>query len=57
MWPAAPKRYSEIASPTVFTIGGVPADVLFAGQTGSGLYQFNIKIPVVPASDQKLLPA
>jgi uncharacterized protein (TIGR03437 family) len=47
--------YSEIASPTTFTIGGVSADVLFAGQTGSGLYQFNMKIPTVPGGDQKLV--
>jgi uncharacterized protein (TIGR03437 family) len=35
------------------TIGGVPATVQFAGlvQTYTGLYQFNIVVPNVPASD------
>ena len=47
--------YSELTPAPTFTIGGVPAEVVFAGQTGSGLYQFNVKIPVVPAGDQKLI--
>ena len=35
------------------TIGGVPAQVTYAGLTPSivGLYQFNIVVPNVPASD------
>ena len=35
------------------SIGGVPATVAFAGLTGGvvGLYQFNVVIPPVPASD------
>jgi len=45
--PCAPENtvtgYSEVASPTTFAIGGELADVLFAGQTGSGFYPFNLK--------------
>ena len=26
-------------------LGGVKADVLFAGMTGAGLYQFNVVVP------------
>jgi uncharacterized protein (TIGR03437 family) len=33
-----------IASPVV-TIGGVTADVLYAGLSGAGLYQINVKVP------------
>ena len=44
------------AAPTsntvVVTIGGVPANVLFAGITSSGLYQFNIAVPNVGSGDR-----
>nr|MCU0245920.1 hypothetical protein [Bryobacter sp.] len=34
------------------TIGGVEAQTDFAGLTGAGLYQFNVRIPAVSAGDQ-----
>lgn len=36
------------------TIGGVSADVLFAGVTSTGLYQLNIIVPTVGSGDQVL---
>jgi uncharacterized protein (TIGR03437 family) len=35
-------------------IGGIPADVLFAGLTGVGLYQFNIRVPELADGDQPI---
>jgi uncharacterized protein (TIGR03437 family) len=38
------------------TIGGVPANVSFAGITEAGLYQFNLTVmPGTPSGDQPLL--
>jgi uncharacterized protein (TIGR03437 family) len=37
------------------TIGGVNAQVMFAGITGAGLYQINVIVPDVPAGDQKII--
>lgn len=34
-----------LMTPPVIRIGGVNAQVMFAGQTAPGLYQFNVKIP------------
>jgi uncharacterized protein (TIGR03437 family) len=46
------------AAPTVntvaITIGGVSANVMFAGITEAGLYQFNVVVPTVSAGDQLL---
>lgn len=36
---------ARLAATPVVTIGGVTADVLYAGLSGSGLYQINIKVP------------
>jgi uncharacterized protein (TIGR03437 family) len=38
--------------PVSVTIGGQPANVLFAGLSGAGLYQINVAVPAVPAGDQ-----
>jgi|GEM_PF-1423894 len=38
-------RPAPLASPAAATIGGLPADVLFGGIVGSGLYQFNLVVP------------
>lgn len=34
-----------LTNPPVIRIGGVAAQVMFAGQTAPGVYQFNVKIP------------
>ena len=36
-------------------IGGVAADVRFAGLVGAGLYQFNVVVPGVTAGDQAVV--
>jgi uncharacterized protein (TIGR03437 family) len=41
-------------SPVTITIGGVKADVTFAGLTSAGLYQFNLTVPDVPIGEQSL---
>lgn len=33
----------------------VPAQVLYAGLVGAGLYQFNVVVPRVPAGDQAVV--
>ncbi len=45
---------APLASPVSIRIGGVSASVAYAGQTGSGLYQFNVVVPKVPAGDQRV---
>ena len=40
-----------LASPVIFHLGRTLADVVWAGLTGSGLYQFNIRIPDVNDGD------
>ncbi len=40
-----------IRGSVVVRIGGVNAPVLFAGLIGSGLYQFNIRVPDLPPGD------
>jgi uncharacterized protein (TIGR03437 family) len=47
---------SPLALPYQVTIGGMPANVLFAGMVAGtvGLYQFNVVIPNVPAGDQPI---
>jgi len=38
------------------TIGGRPAEVLFAGMTLAGLYQINLRVPAgLTAGDQPLI--
>ena len=43
-----------IAQPVV-VIGGATAEVLFAGLTGSGLYQFNVRIPATLSDGDHLV--
>jgi uncharacterized protein (TIGR03437 family) len=48
----------ETTNTVTVTIGGVPADVLFAGLVGAGLYQINIRVPVsLPDGDQPVMAA
>ncbi|MGH9719889.1 MAG: hypothetical protein ACRD8O_06725, partial [Bryobacteraceae bacterium] len=35
----------RLTNPVVVRIGGVQADVQFAGQSSTGLYQFNVRVP------------
>jgi len=46
-------QLNQLQNSFTVTIGGVPAQVTYAGLTPSivGLYQFNITVPNVPASD------
>jgi uncharacterized protein (TIGR03437 family) len=37
-----------LAAQVTATIGGVPAEVSWAGMIGMGLYQFNLKVPELP---------
>ncbi len=49
-----PSPLRLVATPIV-TIGGATAEVLFAGLTTPGLYQFNVRIPeMVPDGDALL---
>jgi uncharacterized protein (TIGR03437 family) len=45
---------SATVNPVTITIGGVQADVSFAGLSSAGLYQFNLVVPDVPSGDQTL---
>ncbi len=47
--------YSTLPTPVDFKIGGATASVLWSGQTGSGLYQFNVQVPEVANGDQEIL--
>jgi uncharacterized protein (TIGR03437 family) len=52
---AAGQLYSGAAScltPPQVTIGGVPAQVVFAGIVEAGLYQLNVVVPNLPSGDQ-----
>ncbi len=42
---------AAVAAPVQATIGGQLATVVYAGLIGSGLYQVNIVVPVVPTGD------
>jgi uncharacterized protein (TIGR03437 family) len=46
---------AKITDKLSVTIGGVPTKVLFAGVTGVGLYQINVKVPIVADGDQKVV--
>jgi uncharacterized protein (TIGR03437 family) len=41
-------------TPVTITIGGLNANVAFAGITEAGLYQFNLTVPNAPGGDQEL---
>jgi uncharacterized protein (TIGR03437 family) len=45
---------APVSNPVTVTIGGVSAQVLFAGITSAGLYQLNIVVPAVGSGDQML---
>jgi uncharacterized protein (TIGR03437 family) len=46
----------NLATPPVVSIGGVNAQVTFAGVTAPGLYQFNVTIPAtVPSGDNAVM--
>lgn len=44
-----------LANALTVTIGGVPANIDWVGQVGSGLYQINLKVPAVPSGDQPIV--
>ncbi len=46
---------SPTVDPVIVTVGGVNAQVIFAGISGAGLYQINIVVPNVSAGDQKVV--
>jgi uncharacterized protein (TIGR03437 family) len=47
---------ARLANPVQVRIGGLPADVLWAGLSAPGLYQFNVKIPeALPDGDHAVL--
>jgi uncharacterized protein (TIGR03437 family) len=43
------------AKPIVVRIGGLNAEVQFAGKVGAGLYQFNVVAPRLPDGDHEIL--
>jgi len=54
--PAAPEgqivtQVGRLLSSVTMRIGGVVADVAFAGLVGAGLYQFNVIVPSLPDGD------
>jgi uncharacterized protein (TIGR03437 family) len=46
---------APLVDPATVTIGGVPAQVSYAGLVGAGLYQLNVTVPNLPVGDQLLL--
>ena len=42
---------AKLAAPVTFLFGRTVAEVVWAGQIGSGVYQFNIKVPDVASGD------
>ena len=46
---------APLANPVQISIGGMAAPVTFAGQVGSGLYQFNVTVPDLPNGDAAVL--
>jgi uncharacterized protein (TIGR03437 family) len=48
---AAPAKATD---PITVSIGGVQANVLFAGIVAAGQYQLNVVVPNVPSGDQPL---
>jgi uncharacterized protein (TIGR03437 family) len=45
---------AALSAPVTMRIGNVVANVAFAGLVSSGLYQFNVTVPDLPAGDQKV---
>lgn len=48
---------SPTTSPVTVTIGGVAANVAFAGMTQAGLYQLNVTVPAGPGSGDEAIQA
>jgi hypothetical protein len=46
---------SPTTNPVTVTIGGQAANVQFAGLIGSGLYQINVVVPVLPSGDAQIV--
>ena len=46
---------APLANAVTITIGGRPADVLYAALVGAGQYQFNVKVPDVPDGDHAII--
>ena len=45
---------APLAGPATVTIGGVAAQVIWAGMVEAGLYQLNVTVPSLPAGGQPL---
>jgi uncharacterized protein (TIGR03437 family) len=45
----------ETTNPVTVTIGGLPAQVLWAGLVGPGLYQINVTVPATGSGDQAVV--
>jgi uncharacterized protein (TIGR03437 family) len=45
----------ETTNPVTVTIGGLPAQVQWAGLVGPGLYQINVTVPATGAGDQAVV--
>lgn len=45
---------APLAQPVVASVGGLPAQVLFGGLVGSGLYQFNLVVPELPPGEHRV---
>jgi len=45
---------APVSGKVAITIGGMAANVAYAGITEAGLYQFNVTVPVAPSGDQPL---
>jgi uncharacterized protein (TIGR03437 family) len=46
---------APLSNPVTVTIGGAPADVLYAGLVGAGLYQINVTVPSLAAGDHEVI--
>jgi uncharacterized protein (TIGR03437 family) len=50
-------KAEPLANTVQIAIGGVTANVIFAGLTESGLYQFNVTVPSLPSGDAPVVAA
>ena len=55
--PGSPQQSGTLPVLPVFTIGGVQANVIYAGLVSAGLYQFNVQIPATAASGDNSITA
>jgi len=49
------QKPAPLANPVQVTIGGIVANVAFAGLVGAGLYQLNVVVPAVQDGDASVL--